>query len=420
MFWHIETNQDKGNYENQFNSFSTVSGLNYTQQNTLKNQLTSYWDSNVKYQIEINGGRYDVTAYYYSNTKNSNTSLGLQTDSYGQPLFAYVEIEGDSNLTISENDEYAIYANYIDSNEYYFSCRQLSEVKFRGRDNTPINEFTSIDELDANPDDHIYSPTHSNVQIKGSFDANSGATINYYKATLYQVLSTGEDIQIHDSGYVYSSEIDYDCKDLLNGNLYKLVVSVADTYGNTVSKGVYIKPNYGAIVKPTLLSVEPYREHGSVILDFGKLLSISGHLSGDNLDDEGKGYQIGELTTVKGENGVFNVKKDETAISLLSADTNTVEGTACYIYPNNTVSYSAIDNSDEYITCTDPLVNIVFRCNTSDTQTIFELESSNIHYWTAYYYSFITGRTEFVTASGRVRFKLTWDNYRFHLGLLLF
>lgn len=359
---------------------SSDSNNNSTYNTGVSKQFTEYYDDKVKYKIQISGKEYEIKEYYYAKTKayyNSSGSLqniNLQKQ-YEEPLYAYIEIDLEESTTISVGDQYTILTNYLDSNEYFFECRQLSNVEFKDRNNKVIDTFVDIASLDTQDDENTYKPAFSNVQIKGSFPKDSASSINFYRVCLYRVISNSEDMQIADNGYVTGSEIDYNCRDLLDGYLYKLIVTITDTYGSTTSKGTYILPSYGSIIKPKILSVKPYPEHNSIILDFSKFMSMTGVESnpydGSYTISPIKADWNGDLSKYT------NVKEEQIA---LFDETSSVNINACYIADDNSVSFSKIDGTNTRMECQRPLISMVFRCNSGDTQTIFSVKAGDAEY----------------------------------------
>ena len=345
--------------------------------------LTEYYDDNVQYYIQFKGMKYRVEDYYYRKANayydsgKKQRTLEVEKLYDREPLFAYIEIDLEGTVEVDEEgnekrsiveavnvkDEYTILSNYIDTGEYYFECRQLYDpIFFDGNDTEITNYFSNSNSIG---EENIIEIDHSNFTLKGSLPQEARSSINYYQIKLFQIMPDGETVLIEDSGCVScKSEINYSCSDLLDGKLYLLHINVCDTHNHITNHSVYISPSYGGIVKSPISLVKAYREHNSVILDFSGLISISGH--------ESNRY-----------NGSHTISKEKIG----AITTNT-----CTIAPNNTVSFEKIDGRNKNIECTNPLINLTFRCNNGDTQTIFEFESDN-----------------------NTCYRLTWETYRFHL-----
>ena len=308
---------------------------------TINKKFTEYYDDNVAYYIQFNGAKYEGKDYYYAKTRAYYSSDSWQDltveKQYDEPLFAYIEIDmGSDDEEIEVNDEYTIITNYIDSNEYYFSCRQLSEVVFKDKDGDTITGFADVDDMDKTK--NLITSKYADFTLTGSFPPNSSAAINYYRVTLYRMTENEESILVGDSGYVYGSTIDYTRKDMIDGNLYKLIVTITDTYGNTVSKGAYVSHNGNGTAMPAIVTAQRYPKHNSVIVDFSKLISISGKCApqkdGYNITEDGK----------------------------------------CEVQGVNTVTYSTIDGTDKELESDNPLLYLTAKCTDGDTQQIFHLD----------------------------------------------
>ena len=344
-------------------------------------QFTEYYDDNAGYYIQINGNQYKVEDYYYSKTKAYYNSAKQQQSLdcgkvYNTPLFAFIEIDTEETVEVNEegnekrsiiekfsaDDEYTIYTNYIDSNEYYFECHQLyNPIFFDGNNKEITNYFSNSNSIG---EENVIEIDHSNFTLKGSLPQEARSSINYYQIKLFQIMPTGKEVLIDDSGCVCGSDINYSCGDLLDGELYLLHINVCDTHNHLTNHSVYISPSYGGIVQSPISLVKAYREHNSVILDFSNLISITGH--------ESNRYQ-----------GSHTISKEK-----IGAITTNI----CTIAPNNTVSFEKIDGRNKNIECENPLINLTFRCSSGDAQTIFEFITDN-----------------------NVTYRLTWETYRFHL-----
>lgn len=326
----------------------------------LKN-LLSYYDNNVDYEIEINGVRYPVLAYYYSYSNESSADIrALQKDSYDDPLFAYIEITTNETDVISDSDEYSIYTNYIDSNEFHFKCRQDATLELKDRFNKVIDKF--IDGLEPSLSSNQIKIGYSNFELNGIYNQEDGAVVNYYRFSLYSVSNNGDERILDDTGNIYKSSIHYEYDDFFSGQLYKLVFQLTDVNQKSICKSIYIKPIYKSVVEPRNLDIEYYREHGSVLLSFDNLISISGH------------------------------EKHQGECTFDSMELNDISSNTCYIHPDNVVTYSEIDGTNREISCRNPLLSMVFKCAAGDTQKIFELidDDNNKYemYWFGHYFDY--------------------------------
>ena len=337
--------------------FPPSSNEKFNKNIVLKN-LLSYYDDNVKYSIEINGYTYPVLAYYYSYDVASD-SRELQKDAYDDPLFAYIEIKIDNDMIINNNDEYSIYTNYIDSNEFPFQCRANAELTFKDRFNKVITTFAEGAEPSL---DNSLEITYSNFELTGVYSQSNGASVNYYRMVLYQIFDNGNETMLDDTGEIYTSKITYAYDEFLGGNLYKLICQITDTDRKSITKSIYIYPNYAVMVKPQEFNVQYYNDHKSVLLDFNKLISISGR---------------------------EEIQGEHTFDTFITDDEQTVN--ICDVHTGNSIIYDHIDGSNKDIECSNPLLSIIFKCSAGDNQTIFTLRDNDRRYmleWHGHYFAY--------------------------------
>ncbi|MCC8160546.1 MAG: hypothetical protein LIO53_04415 [Oscillospiraceae bacterium] len=367
---------------------------------TLYRTSVNYYDDNVKYQLSINGQTYDILAYYYgrsSNTGNANYMLS-QLDSYGNALYAYFEISATDD-DISVDDQYSVYANYIDSNEFYFTCHSTPTLTLYDKSLSTSTEIQSFaDGTEPDSEENIYTIPYGNFVLSGTYLQEENATVNYYRIVLYQELDTGDYLTIDDTGNVYSSSISYSFDRFFSGETYKLILQTVDTDRNTLYKSIFIVPDYGAETIPKDLNVGYYSEHKSIIIDFTDLISITGH----ELNEGDHEYK----TIVIDSDGT--IISDET-VTLLSVS----EITACEIYEGNTVTYDYIDGSLKALSCENPLLSMVVKGNlNNNSQQIFYLVDDN-----GYEYSLKWTGISFFTL--RVRIIYLQDLNIHHFQLLI-
>lgn len=368
MFFNAGTNFNKNN--------ATTSSGSTDRSKKLSSALLNYYDDKVKYNIAINGTSYKVLAYYYS-----SSTYNLQADTYGDPLFAYIEIAA-SDTDISADDEYSIYTNYIDSNEFYFQCKSapkltLSVITENFERELPITDGTNPSVESSNL--HIL---YNNLKIEGKYSQSNGASVNYYRFRLYQILSDKTELLLQDTGNIYKSEITYEYSDFFSGNVYKLVFQLQDTDKKSIVKSLYITPDYKSTVQPRTLAVQRYPDHQSVIIDFNNLISIPGE------ETVIGAHTFNNLTAIKNDNNSFKVQdeaegnEEDDNIHLFAEKTNVK---TCFIAPKNVVTYEKIDGSDDTTTCVNPLISMTFRCNNTNTQKIFKLVDDDNHEYALYW-----------------------------------
>lgn len=377
--------------------FYAGSGFNSNNLNYAMKPYTEYYDESVKYAININGISYEVKAYYYSSNKVSYSDgttyegFKLQTDSYGDPLFAYIEIEAEDDA-ISADDEYSIYTNYIDSNEFPFQCRTDAVLTLYNRSGEEITNFTDGTEPD---DSSILSSKHSNFKLTSTI---TNASINYYNIKLYQMSDTNEEMLLHTTGNIYNQNIEYEYNNLLSGNTYKLIVQTVDTNKRTITKSIYIKPEYSVAVEPKNLIVKPYPEHGSIILDFDELVSIGGQEK-----IEGR-HDFCSLKAIwDGENEVYEITEDGTDGSFSILGGEIIDTNSCVISNDNIITYDKIDVSNKPLECENPLLSMTFKCVGSNYQRIFVLTDDD-----GIVYSLIWNNHTFYYRSGKNN---SWAKY---------
>lgn len=335
--------------------FDTSVNETFNKSVALKN-LLAYYDDKVQYTIEINGTSYPVLAYYYSyDDEKSSDKRALQKDNYDDPLFAYIEIHID-NDDINSNDEYSIYTNYIDSNEFHFRCRSSATLEFQDRFGKTINPKIFADGITPSEKDNKLEIKYSNFVLKGVYSQPNGASVNYYRVALYQI-DDGIERLIDDTGEIYKSEVFYSYDEFLGGKLYKLVFQLTDTDRKSITKSAYICPTYHISTIPKQLNVQPYYEHNSIIINFDDLISISGN----------------EEITGECEFDTINVAPDtkNNGKWIIGSDGETVS--TCLVHPNNSITYDHIDGTNEPLKCEHPLLSLVFRCTEGDSQDIFEI-----------------------------------------------
>ena len=342
--------------------------------------LLSYYDNDVKYKIEINGKQYDVLSYYYgyknSESDTSRSNIPIETDSYGDPLFAYIEIN-TSDDDISVEDEYSIYTNYIDSNEFYFQCKSSPKLDL-------YIQPTGLNKMKLPIADGIFPSTEENnlrliyntLNIQGDYSQSNGASVSYYRVCLYQIMPNKTEFLLEDTGNIYKSYLTYEYSDFFNGNLYKLVFQLKDTNNKSIVKSIYITPDYKALIKPRNLNVFSYPEHQSILIDFDGLKSISGH------EGIAGSHEFSELFVTQNANGSFEISPDNNDSS------ETMHINSCYVYDNNFITYEQIDNSSSNISCVRPLLSMAFRCNDKNGRIIFELIDDNDHKYILLWYNY--------------------------------
>lgn len=222
--------------------------------------LYIHYDSNARYFIKVNGKYKKIYNYrYYSSSENKFKRSDL--DDYGYPIAAYVYIDtedlydSDEKCLISEGDNYEIYCNYIDSDEYYFNIAEPPSLTFVG---------TFLEELNGT-EDAPQEVDYSCLCLVGNYTHSSGAKIEKYNISLFcneQLIEQKEQFN--------ATRIKYDYNMLLNGNQYKISIQARDTLGCEISKDIFIKPNYSFGTFNGTPVVDFYQPHDSLIVDWSK------------------------------------------------------------------------------------------------------------------------------------------------------
>lgn len=316
--------------------------------NANKDKFTSGGDSNVTYIIRINGKDYPILAYYYgadSDLKDHYTTSTFiegypigQVDSYDNPLFAYVEIESDSNANLE--GEYTIYTNYIDSDEFYFSCNSKPTLTL-SNNGAVIEDFA---DTNTPTEANSYILQSSNFSLVGAYNQAENAIIDYYWVKLYQITSNGE-ILLDYTGNIYSSTFEYYYDCFFSGEEYKLILQTVDTNKTTILKSIIITPKYESTIIPLNIMVEENKKNGSVCIDFSNLISISGE----------------EVIT----DGHTILTDEDIGVSY------------CQINEDNTITYSKKDGSDKPLECSSPLLSVICKCNHENPQDILTLNTDD-------------------------------------------
>lgn len=317
----------------------------------------NYYDTNVNYAINIGGISYDILGYYYS-----SRDFDADLDSYGNPLFAYIEINV-SNDTLYENDDYSIYTNYIDSNEYYFKCLSSPVLNIYDVSSSP----TIINSDISDENDNALELSNSCLNIIAEYLQDDDAYVNYYECSLYQI-TNDQELLIDNTGSVYSKAMEYNYNLLLSGNLYKFVMNVVDSNRVYISRSFYVKPQYNSIEIPKNIKTEYYPEHASIIVDFNDLISISGK---EYIDGE---HYFSSIEIGSDSNIIYEDIETDSGIEIAEEK---ITVPICNIYDENYFLYNNIDGTNNTISFDSPLLSIVFRCNGFGQQDIIKLVNDN-------------------------------------------
>lgn len=158
-------------------------------------------------------------------SSSQHSKIPTFTDSYGNPLAMYVLIyTGDRE--IAEGENYEIYCNYTDTDQYSFQIKGSSSFKINVN-----NEQKTLfnDKLMALSKGNLLNLDSTNLSITGALYGSS--TISSYSISLYQYKNNKEYL-IDESTYNFSQSIIYMYDNLLNNSNYLLYVKIRDSDNN--------------------------------------------------------------------------------------------------------------------------------------------------------------------------------------------
>lgn len=317
-------------------------------QNSVSSQfcnLYSRYDDNAKYYIKINGQCCEIKDYKFYNPINKfNESNDL--DSYDNPIYGYAVLDYNDAPNISENDEYTIYCNYIDTDIYYFDTSVPPSLKlfecFDNNGNQIQREITN-DGIRVN---------YSNLHIRGSYTQTGGASIEHYNFTLEECvdMSANKYVTIHTTGDIYSSLIEYKYDRFISGSKYRLTLTLKDTFGVVTEKQLNIYAEYSSPSYPIQLTVEEYNKNNSVIVDFSQVVSITG-------DEKIQGAH--EFIAIDEESGY----KDEHF---------RYGENACHLNAGNSITFDSVDGVGD-LSFSDSTYYLICNVDSNYTGKIFEI-----------------------------------------------
>ena len=328
--------------------------------------LWSRYDSNAKYYIKTGGSIYEIHDYrFYNPSLSEKLNKANDLDKYNDPIWGYAIV--DSSVNISEGDEYTILCNYIDTDTYYFETSTpptISLYEYFDNNGNPVQRIIDGDNLTLN---------YSNLNIHGEYIQNEGASINYYSFLLEEADDyINEYTVINSTNNINSPFIKYSYNRFLNNKLYRLTLSLTDTAGVTTEKVINIQVQYKANSFPLDVKLEECYEHGSLIIDFSNLKSISGKES--NPDKH-------EFIAYDEETGEID--------KFLKYTKN-----ACHLDKGNSIIYDYIDGDGDLV-FGDSTYYLVCNIDSDYMGTIFE-----------------------ITDEGNTIARLSWDGIQFMVEIL--
>lgn len=316
---------------------SKMVGDNSLTYSDLQKYIEGYDDYLARYYIKIKGRYYKILDWRYYDWRYANeTDYDNQEkesymkgdtagwrDGYGNPLSMYVLIKAP-DLSITTDTDYSIYCNYIDTDNYSFQINDVPEITFSDSKfpDNPITFYDSKDEALKNP----FILNYSNFELTGSYNQNSGAYISQYQATL----SFENGNIIDKTKKIFSQNIKYNYDEFANDKKYILHISITNDRNITDERYLYIQPQYEKESNLIKADVKFHPKNDSVVLDFSKLFSISPTISE-------KGYTF-------------------------DSQNNSVK-----ILDGNTLTYDKLDDTNETLKITSPLLNFTFT-----TKELFE------------------------------------------------
>lgn len=177
---------------------------------------------------------------------------------------------------------------------------------------------------------------------------------------------------INSTNNINSPFIKYSYNRFLNNKLYRLTLSLTDTAGVTTEKVINIQVQYKANSFPLDVKLEECYEHGSLIIDFSNLKSISGKES--NPDKH-------EFIAYDEETGEID--------KFLKYTKN-----ACHLDKGNSIIYDYIDGDGDLV-FGDSTYYLVCNIDSDYMGTIFE-----------------------ITDEGNTIARLSWDGIQFMVEIL--
>lgn len=226
-------------------------------------------DTNAKYFLNASGQSYEIKDYRFYDPSSKNLfHAKTHLDSYDTPINGYAIVDGH-NVDI-DGDNYTIFANYIDSDIYYFTTSSIPILTLK-------EEFLDVDgekvyrEIKSDSIEVAYA----NLDIIGTYQQEQGATVSYYSFSLEKISKNGTCSIVDSTGDIYSPTIEYHYSRFVSGETYRLILSVTDTSGVTSRRIINIEVKYNSSSNPIVLKINEYRPNHSVILDFSNLISIS-------------------------------------------------------------------------------------------------------------------------------------------------
>jgi hypothetical protein len=186
-------------------------------------ELYSRYDKNARYYLKVNGHVYEINDYKFcppsEDFRRMDSSDGkAHVDAYGTPLYGYAVFNTD--IDISEGDEYTLYCNYIDTDTYYFETGATPDIKlyeYFENDGSPIKREINNGVINLN---------YSNLHIKGEYTQSNGASVSHYRCVLEECVNETLDKYeiVHSSNDIYSPAIDYIYDRFISSHKYRLTI----------------------------------------------------------------------------------------------------------------------------------------------------------------------------------------------------
>lgn len=356
---------------------------------TVLSQMFCYYeDTNARYYLLINGQFIEIIDYSYY---NPFTSSSPSFNNYGDPTYGYIVIK-TPQIPILTNDEYNIYCNFIDSQEYYFYTASAPVINLYTLSGKQISETMEYN--------------NSKLIINGVYHQAEGADVSYYKFTLYHRTKLGYE-EINSTGEVFSNQIYYQYDCLLPNQTYKLYCQITDSNNNTsmyYKDGVTLNVIYDTNTIAFQAGANYYPQRHSVIIDWSEILSISGKSMNDNY----------EYKNIANEDNTLIIKEPD----IINP------ANACHIDLDNTIFYDEIDGTRIYNTGNVsnkgilPFVNIIgsfqFFVDTNKSGDLMFLQADDgCNYrisWDTTYFTCVL-KDKFGTIR-RFKYSPYWDKYK--------
>ena len=264
----------------------------------------AYYDPNIRYYIEINGQQYPINFYSFvpagdgEGGESKDYDASTYFDTYGNPIDGYCRMDPNNTTQLNDNvnvdDNYVIYANYIDSKSAYFDIYDTATIKIYDIHNSNI-DVTSYNDVS-----NLYTITYCNLDFNINYTQAQGINPNYYNYRIYLYNDYNGSFElVYASGNMYNIQLLCTYDRLLPNRTYKVNINIVDTQKRVYTNDVYIHTNYKYAKTNIKAEAQYYSPHNSVIIDWSDIESIMPNGADDdylyvNLNDNSEILPDGE------------------------------------------------------------------------------------------------------------------------------